>query len=343
RHPAVVKLKLGAKKDGTLTDAWMEVSCDNGAYGAHALTVMMCAGSHTLPMYRAKNIKFIGRTAYTNHPIAGAYRGYGATQGFFAWESHMDDLAGMLGMDPIELRRKNYIRLGEGSPVFKAMGEGREGVEQVITSSGLFEGIEKGLAAIGWHEKKKLYKDQKGPKRRGLGCACLMQGSGIAEVDMGAASIKMNEDGSFNLLVGAADLGTGSDTVLAQIAAEVLGVTESDIIVTSSDTDLTPFDVGAYASSTTYISGNAAKKAALDAREKIVRVAAKILDEKPEDIRLEGGKAVGKSGRACALSEVANTSLYYHDQHQIIGTASHYSKFSPPPFAAHFAEVEVDT
>ena len=343
RHPAVVKLKLGAKKDGTLTDAWMEVYCDNGAYGAHALTVMMCAGSHTLPMYRAKNIKFIGRTAYTNHPIAGAYRGYGATQGFFAWESHMDDLAAKLGMDPIELRKKNYIRLGEGSPVFKAMGEGREGVEQVITSSGLFEGIEKGLAAIGWYEKKKLYKDQKGPKRRGLGCACLMQGSGIAEVDMGAASIKMNEDGSFNLLVGAADLGTGSDTVLAQIAAEVLGVTEADIIVTSSDTDLTPFDVGAYASSTTYISGNAAKKAALDAREKITRVAAKILDEKPEDIRLEGGKAVGKSGRACALSEVANTSLYYHDQHQIIGTASHYSKSSPPPFAAHFAEVEVDT
>jgi len=343
RHPAVVRLKTGAKKDGTITDAHMEITCNNGAYGAHALTVMMCAGSHTLPMYQAKNTRFIGRTVYTNLPVAGAYRGYGATQGFFAWESQMDIMAEKLGMDPLEFRRKNYIREGEGSPVFKAMGEGREGVEQKITSCGLDACIEKGLAAIGWHEKRKLCASQKGPKRRGLGLACMMQGSGIPEVDMASASLKMNEDGSFNLLLGATDLGTGSDTIMAQIAAEVLGVSVRDIIVLSSDTDLTPFDVGAYASSTTFISGNAVKKAALHAREQIVKVAAKILDERPEDIRLAGGKAVGGSGRSCSLAEVANTSLYYHDQHQIIGMASHYAQSSPPPFAAHFAEVEVDT
>ena len=343
RHPAVVRLKTGARKDGTITDAHMEITCDNGAYGPHALTVMMCAGSHTLPMYQAKNTKFIGRTVYTNLPIAGAYRGYGATQGFFAWESQMDIMAEKLGLDPVEFRRKNYIRLGEGSPVFRAMGEGREGVEQKITSCGLDACLEKGLAAIGWQEKKGRYQNQTGPKRRGLGCACMMQGSGIPEVDMAAASLKMNEDGSFNLLMGATDLGTGSDTILAQIAAEVLGVGVTDIIVLSSDTDLTPFDVGAYASSTTFISGNAVKKAALHAREQIVQVAAKILDEKPDDIDLKDGKAVGKSGRSCTLAEVAHTALYYHDQHQILGVASHYAQSSPPPFAAHFAEVEVDT
>ena len=343
RHPCVIRLKTGAKKDGALTDAHMEVYCDNGAYGAHSLTVMMCSGSHTLPMYQAKNTKFIGRSVYTNLPVGGAYRGFGATQGFFAWESQMDIMAEKLGMDPLEFRQKNYIRSGEGSPVFKAMGEGREGVEQKIGSCGMDECITQGLAAFKWKERKERNKNQTGPKRRGLGMAGLMQGSGIPEVDMAAASIKMNEDGSFNLLMGATDLGTGSDTVLAQIAAEVLGVTVQDMIVLSSDTDLTPFDVGAYASSTTFISGNAVKKAALHAREQIVKVAAKILDEKPEDVDLKDGKAVGKSGRSCSLSEVANTAFYYHDQHQIMGVASHVAQSSPPPFAAHFAEVEVDT
>ena len=343
RHPFVVRLKTGAKRDGTITDAHMEVYCDNGAYGAHSLTVMMCSGSHTLPMYQAKNTRFIGRSVYTNLPVGGAYRGFGATQGFFAWESQMDLMAEKLGLDPIEFRKKNYIRSGEGSPVFKAMGEGREGIEQKIASCGMDECITKGLAAIGWREKKKRYQKQSGTKRRGLGCACMMQGSGIPEVDMAAASLKMNEDGSFNLLIGATDLGTGSDTILAQIAAEVLGVTVQDIIVLSSDTDLTPFDVGAYASSTTFISGNAVKKAALHAREQILKVAAKILDEKTEDIELAGGKAVGKSGRSCTLGEVANTAFYYHDQHQILGVASHTAQSSPPPFAAHFADVEVDT
>lgn len=344
RHPSAVRLKTGVKKDGTITDAEMDIVLNTGAYGSHALTVMMCAGSHTIPMYRIKNnIKFIGRSVYTNMPVAGAYRGYGATQGFFAWESHMDVMAKKIGMDPVEFRKMNYIRLGEGSPVFKAMGEGREGVEQTITSTGLFEGIEAGLKAIKWDEKKEKYKKQTGPIRRGLGHSCLMQGSGIPEVDMASATIKMNEDGSFNLLLGATDLGTGSDTIVAQIAAEVLGIKADDIMVYSSDTDLTPFDVGAYASSTTFISGNAVKKTAEKVREMIIEVAAKILDRKKEDLRLEGGKVLAKDGASCPLSEVANTSLYYYDQRQIIASASHYAHTSPPPFAAHFADIEVDT
>ncbi len=344
RHPAVVRLRTGVKKDGAITDAEMDITLNTGAYGSHALTVMMCSGSHTIPLYKvANNIKFTGKSVYTNLPVAGAYRGYGATQGFFAWESQMDIMADAVGMDRVEFRKRNYIRLGEGSPVFKAMGEGREGVEQVITSTGLYECIEEGMKAIKWKEKRERYRHQSGPIRRGLGMCGLMQGSGIPEVDMGCATIKMNEDGSFNLLMGAADLGTGSDTILSQIAAEVLGVKVTDIIAHSSDTDLTPFDVGAYASSTTFISGGAVKKAAERVRELIIEVGAKILEKKKEDLRLEGGKVVAKDGASCSLSEVANTSLYYYNQHQITASASHFGHTSPPPFAAHFAEVEVDT
>ncbi len=344
RHPSHVRMKAGVKKDGTITDAEMEITLNTGAYGSHALTVMMCSGSHTIPMYRIKNnIRFIGRSVYTNMPVAGAYRGYGATQGFFAWECLMDMMAAKIGMDPVEFRRMNYIKLGEGSPVFKAMGEGREGVEQVITSTGLLEAIQKGMDEIKWAEKKAKYAGQTGPVRRGVGVACMMQGSGIPEVDMASATMKMNEDGSFNLLVGAADLGTGSDTILAQIAAEVLGVKTDDIIVTSSDTDVTPFDVGAYASSTTFISGGAVKKTAEKVRDMIIEVGAKILDQKKEDLRLEDGKVAAKDGSSCSLSEVANTSLYYYNQHQITASASHFAHTSPPPFQANFAEVEVDT
>jgi CO/xanthine dehydrogenase Mo-binding subunit len=173
--------------------------------------------------------------------------------------------------------------------------------------------------------------------------ACLMQGSSIPEVDMGAAFIKMNEDGSFNLLVGATDLGTGSDTVLAQIAAEVLGVEAGNILVRSSDTDVTPFDVGAYASSTTYLSGQAVRKAAADVAAQIRKEAAGMLDVPVRSVRLEGGRAVSKSGESVALSEIAMRTLYERNQHQIAATASHITKKSPPPFSAHFAEVEVDT
>ena len=343
RHPAVTTLKTGVTKDGRITDMDLSVTLGNGGYGAHALTVMMCAGSHTMPLYQSRNNKFTGRTVYTNLPVGGAYRGYGATQAFYALESNMDMMAEAIGMDPIEFRRKNYIKQGQGSPIFKAMGEGREGVEQVMQSCALDRCIDEGLKASNWYEKVKAYKNQTGTKRRAMGCACLMQGSGIPEVDMASATIKMNEDGSFNLNLGAADLGTGSDTVLAQIAAEVLGVKHSDIIVYSSDTDLTPFDVGAYASSTTFISGNAVRKTAEKVRDMVLTVGADILHESVENLHLEKGKVVAKSGISCPLSEVANTSLYYHDQHQIIASASHIAQTSPPPFAAHFAEVEVDT
>jgi CO/xanthine dehydrogenase Mo-binding subunit len=341
RHPMVVRLKTGAKKDGSLTAVELNVLSNTGAYGSHALTVSCNCGSKVLPLYRWPHIGFAADAVYTNLPVGGAYRGYGATQAYLAMEIQMDELAVAIGADPLEFRLNNAIRKGETSPVFRALGEGTAGVDQSIDSNGLKRCVQLGAKAIGW--KRKRGRPGKGPIRRGLGMCCLMQGSSIPEVDMGAASLKINEDGSFNLLVGATDLGTGSDTVLSQIAAEVLGVATEQILVRSSDTDLTPFDVGAYASSTTYLSGQAVRKVAMDVAGQICKVAAAMLEVPVRALRLTGGRVVSEDGRSVGLDQVAMRSLYEQDQHQIAAHASHISHKSPPPFSAHFAEVEVDT
>ncbi|MBI4869999.1 MAG: molybdopterin-dependent oxidoreductase [Candidatus Riflebacteria bacterium] len=341
RHPMVLHLRSGLKKDGTITDFDMDVINNTGAYGSHALTVGCNVGSKCLPLYRAKNVKFQVRGVYTNLPVGGAYRGYGATQGAFAMECLVDEMAERLGVDSLEFRKRSHIQEGETSPIFKAMGEGREGVAMTIQSCGLDRCIDLGAQEIDWYAKKKQPKGP-GPVKRGLGCACLMQGSSIPGIDMGAASIKMNDDGSFNLLMGATDLGTGSDTVLAQIAAEVLGVRETDMIVYSSDTDMTPFDVGAYASSTTYLSGMAVKKAAEQVKTQILEVAGKMLEVDASKSVLRDGMVVLPNGRRLTLAEIAQQSLYIQDQFQIFGIASHVTSASPPPFSAHFCELEVD-
>lgn len=350
RHPMVVNIKMGAKKDGTITALSMRIISNTGAYGSHALTVLSNCGSKVLPLYRANNIEFIGDTVYTNLPVGGAYRGYGATQACFGTESMMDEMAEAIGMDPIKFRQKNHIRPGESSPIIKALGEGREGVEMIITSVGLPECIEKGKKIIDWDKKYKAYakEDKNGTKVHGVGMCCLMQGSSIPEVDMGSVMLKMNEDGSFNMNLGATDLGTGSDTVMAQIAAETIGCKHEDIVVYSSDTDMTPFDVGAYASSTTYLTGGACINAAKKVRDQIVSVAALILGEKVEDISIKDSVCYGKkTKKKVTFSEVANTALYGGENvkkmFQIGAIGSHISHASPPPFAAHFAEVEIDT
>ncbi len=342
RHPMVIHLRAGLKKDGIITDLDMDVLSNTGAYGSHALTVACNTGSKVLPLYRADNVKFDAKAVYTNLPVGGAYRGYGATQAAYPMECLIDEMAERIGMDPLEFRKKNHIQEGESSPVFKQLGEGREGVAQTIMSCGLDRCIDLGAKEIKWKEKHGGDKG-KGPLKRGVGVATLMQGSSIPGIDMGAASIKMNEDGSFNLLMGATDLGTGSDTVLAQIAAEVLGVRTEDIIPYSSDTDMTPFDVGAYASSTTYLSGMAVKKAAEEVKAQILKVAGQMLDVDPTGSKLQDGMVVLPNGRRLTLAEISLQSLYILDQHQIMGSSSHITTASPPPFAAHFAEVEVDT
>jgi len=343
RHPQIIRLKTGAKKDGTLVAQEMRVIGNTGAYGDHAPTVQECVGRKTLPLYRVPNLHYDVHAVYTNLPVSGAFRGYGALQGFFAIESQMDELAAKLGIDPLELRQKNRIQQGEIDVVAAAFGDKEE---RKILSCGLGECIERGAAAIGWKEKRGKSGD--GAIRRGIGMACAMQGSGIAGVDEGSATLTLNPDGSVSLFVGATDLGTGADTILTQIAAEALGLRFSDIRITSADTALTPFDVGAYASSTTYVSGGAVKKAAEQLLHNILRVAGKMLGDQVKKLEYqpeEGQRAcriISQNGEAISFKQVGAYAAQ-NQKRPISATASNMSQTSPPPFTAQFADVEVDT
>lgn len=340
RHPTITRLKTGIKRDGTLTAMEMECIQNAGPYGTHGLTVLTNTGSKILPLFKCPNIRFNAWSVYTNLSQGGAYRGYGGTQSGLAVNIQMDEMARAIGMDPPDLYKRLHIKKGEGSPVFEALGEGAEGHAMTINSCGLSECIDIVVRESGWAGRRN--NPGTGRMRRGVGMAVMMQGSSIPKIDMASCSIKMNEDGSFNLLCGATDIGTGSDTVMAKIAAETLGVKTEDVIVYSSDTDLTPFDVGAYASSTTYLSGMAALRCAEKVAAQIREVAAEMIEDDPSDIVLRDGKAVGKKGEV-SLSRVGSRSLYEKDQRQIAAFASAYSDQSPPPFSAHVAEVEVDT
>ena len=343
RNPMRIRLKTGVKNDGTITAIEMDALMNTGAYGTHALTVLSNAGSKVLPLFnKIENLHFFGRSVYTNLPVGGAYRGYGATKGYFAFNQQIDIIARRLGQDVLEYIKKWHIKEGETSPIFKALGEGKEGVSQIIHSCKLTECIDRGAEAIGWYEKRGKH-IRNGDLVKGVGVSVAMQGSGIPRIDMGSAYIKMNDDGSFNLHIGATDLGTGSDTILAQIAAEVLKTPLEKFIVRSSDTDLTPFDVGAYASSTTYVSGNAVKKCAEKIREQILDVAEKMMNAERENLVLENNSVRNtKDGKVLSFAEIAKFSLYTQDQFQIQAGESYVGEESPPPFAAQFADVDVD-
>ncbi|HSM69987.1 MAG TPA: molybdopterin cofactor-binding domain-containing protein, partial [Anaerolineales bacterium] len=362
RHPMRIRMKTGVKRDGTITANEMYALSDTGAYGCHALTVTGNTGHKAMALYvgdgeyrESPNIRFYADVVYTNTPPSGAFRGYGVPQGYWPLDRHMEKIARALNLDPIEFRLKNAIRPGEYHPFSTAWNEGREPRPEIIHTVGLEQCVVQGKAAIGWDQKfgneewrasTALGSTQHGKLRKGIGVAMVMQGTAIPYLDMGGASIKMNDDGSFNMLVGATDLGTGSDTVLAQMAAEVLGVPLEDMICYSSDTDFTPFDKGAYASSTTYISGTAAVNAAKICAERIRVRATMMLDldeSQAPNIKLENSTAIAPDGRSVSFADIALDSLHKNNQEQIMGVASYVSPVSPPPFAAQFAEVTVDT
>ncbi len=348
RHPMVLTYRAGVARDGTLHALDLYVVSNTGAYGTHGLTVCSVSGLRGLATYRCTHMQFTADIVYTNIPTPGAFRGYGAPQAEFALESLMEEIATTLSIDPVEFRLKNAVRSGDPVPITAALGEGDSGRQpQIVQSCGLEQCVAQGAAAIAWDKKDDpaWRVDPARPYvRRGLGMAVCMHGTAIPGLDMGAASIKMNDDGSFNVLVGGTDLGTGSDTVLAQIAAETLGAPLNDIIIYSSDTDFTPFDTGAYASSTTYISGGAVKKAAEQVREQILARAALMLNLAGADgLLLRDRRVTAPDGRSVTLADVALHSLHVADHQQIMATASHMSMHSPPPFGAQYAEVEVDT
>ena len=341
RHPMRIDIKLGADKDGTLKAIDCYILSDTGAYGEHALTVFMVAGSKVLPLYnKVEAVRFNGQVVYTNHVSAGAFRGYGAIQGNFAVESAVDILCTKLGMDPILFRQKNMILEGETSPIFAIMGEGTEGTAMNMESCKLDFCVKRGLELSHWKDiypRKKL----KDNKVKAVGTAIAMQGSGIPYIDMGAATIKLNDDGFYNLMVGATDIGQGSDTILAQIAAEELMTTVDKVIVYSSDSDLTPFDTGAYASSTTYVSGNAVLNAAKIMKDMLLEEASKALKVKLEHVKFDG--YTFKSGeKEITFSDLANRLYYNEDQKQLTATGSYVGTKSPPPFMAGFIEIELD-
>lgn len=343
RHAMRVEVTIGSDKDGNIKALDMKGLADTGAYGEHALTVFMGVGSKTLPLYnKAEAARFTGKVVYTNHTPAGAYRGYGAIQGNFALESTIDKLAEKLNMDSMELRKQNMIREGETSPIFKIMGEGTEGVDMVMESCGLEHCVKRGMELIGWKDKypKTILNNN---KVRGIGGAIAMQGSGLPRIDMASGILRLNDSGFFNLTIGATDIGTGSDTVMAQIAAEALGISTDKIVVYSSDTDLTPFDKGAYASSTTYVSGNAVRIAAENMKAEIEKAAAEIFEVPKEMVAFDGEFAKTEDGeKSISLAELSNTAFYNHNQKQIVASGSFCGTVGPPPFASGFAEVEVD-
>src|SRR5579883_2536649 len=341
RHPMIIRMRSGVKRDGTLLAISMHSIGNAAAYGTHSFTVTRSTGHKTLCLYRAKAYKFQADAVYTNLPITGAMRGYGAPQGFYALESHIDEIAHRLGMDPLEFRRKNHVQKGDWDPM---EGEEVDGVfhsKRQFRSCGLPECIEKGAAAFGWYEP--FDRGDGKPIRRGRGMATAMQGSGVASFELGGASIKLNEDGSFNVMTGATDIGQGSDTVLGQIAAEALGVGMDKIIMHSADTDISVFDYGSYASSTTYITGKGVELAAREVRRQMLAVAADLLTVPAEQLDIHDSViwADGAPTRL-TIADIALETLYGNHRQQIMGKGDFSIHDSPAPFYAQFAEVEVD-
>lgn len=342
RHRIICRAKFGADKKGDVQAFDLYALSDTGSYGTQGFTVTGNVGQRTLPLLNRPHMRFRADVVYTNHPIPAAYRGYGGTQGIFATVGTLDELIDQLKLDPINFYLNNTVRADSRVPILEQLGEGGASAPDWIRSCELAACITQGARAFGWKKKRNRPKDT-GRYRRGIGMTIMMQGSAIPFIDMAGAFIKMNDDGSFNLMMGATELGQGSDTVLAQIAAEVLTVKTDDIIVYSSDTDLTPFDKGAYASSTTYLSGNAVREAAEKVREQILDVGAKLLAAARDKVYLKDAGVIDSEGKSVTLNQIALTSLYQNDQFQIAAVASNLAKESPPPYAADFAEVEVDT
>lgn len=346
RHYMKVGVKIGATKDGIVKGVKLWALSDQGAYGEHTTTTVGPVCSKVMTMYnKCEAVHFDGLVVYTNKPTAGAFRGFGVTQGTFAVENGMNKLAHTLGMDPTKIRDLNMCREGEDCLLFNltTLGEADTPVQKIL-SCGLHDMVEKGKELIKWDEKRATAK-QIGPnKYRGVGMAIAQQGSGIPKVDSASAEIRFQDQGFFTLLTGATDIGTGSDTILKQIAADAIGVHEDRIEVFSSDTDLTPFDVGAYASSTTYVTGNAIKIAGEDLRKQLFEKAAEYLEVEESDLDFDGDAFFTKDeSKKVTLEEFGVKTTYAGFNNILSGKGSWVPQRAAPPYMAGFAEVEVDT
>ena len=335
RHEMEIHLRLGADRDGTIRGLDLYTLSNTGAYGEHGPTTVGLSGHKSIPLYgRAEAFRFTYDVVYTNHMSAGAYRGYGATQGLFAVESAVNELAAKLHMDPFKIREMNIVHEGDVMPAYYGA---------VNTSCTLDRCLAKVHEMINWDEKYPR-RDMGNGKIRAVGMGMAMQGSGISGMDVGSATLKVNDEGFYTLLIGAADMGTGCDTTLAQIAAEVLECGLDNITVFGADTDTSPYDSGSYASSTTYITGKAVEKCALKLRSQICKLGAQLLDCSENDVEFDG-KTVFTSAdpsKSVSLGDIATASMFGHDIPLEV-TETHMSPLSPPPYMVGAAEVEVDT
>jgi len=336
RHEAEIKIRLGADKNGIIKAIHMYSLWNAGAYGDHGPTTVGLSGHKAMPIYHtAKAYQFDYDVVYSNTMGAGAYRGYGAPQGFFALESAVNELADRLNVDPTVLRMNNMLaasRVGSEMPAY---------YNEVLNSCSLDKCLSKAKEMIGW-DKKYPCRDLGNHKVRSLGCAVAMQGSGIPLVDLGTVEIRLNDDGFYTLLIGATDMGTGCDTILSQIAAECLDCELENIIVQGVDTDLSPYDTGSYASSTTYITGMTVVKTCDSLRKKILAEGARLLNCSVEDAEFDGKKVFSlKDNEEMTLREIANKSLI-GENHYLTASEAHASSVSPPPFMAGIVEIEVD-
>ena len=337
RHEMEMHVRLGANKDGIVRGIDLHTLSNTGAYGEHGPTTVGLSGHKSIPLYgKAEAFRFTSDVVYTNHMSAGAYRGYGATQGLFAVESAVNELANILGMDPFKIREMNITHEGEIMPAYYG---------QLNTSCALDRCLARVHDMIDWDNKYPC-RDMGNGKIRAVGMGMAMQGSGITSMDVGSATLKVNDEGFYTLLIGAADMGTGCDTTLAQIAAEVLECPLDNITTLSADTDWSPYDSGSYASSTTYVTGKATEKCALELRGKICALGAKLLGcDKAQvsfdgrEVRVEEGENAGKT---ISLSDIATASMNGNSI-ELQATVTHSSEISPPPYMVGAAEIEVDT
>ncbi len=341
RHPMRVRVKMGGKKDGTITAIYMDVRANTGPYGNHCLTVPMNASSKTLPIFAVDNMYYDLLTYYTNIPPTGAYQGYGAPKGYFGIISALGELADKLGIDPMVIAKKNLVHEGYMLEILRGLGEGREGAVVPVGSCGLEEALDKGAKMIDWG-KEEISDDP--DWKIGKGFAMIQQGSGLPGLDHSNAQVKLQSDGTFLVLSGGADLGTGLDTISAKCVSEVLKVPMERVSVVSGDTDSCLFDTGAYASSGTYFSGNASLLATKDLEKKIIAEASLQMEEKEEDLECAWpGKVVSKaSGKELPYSVLIHTALSGTGRGQLIGTASFTTNNFAVPYGAHFAEVAVN-
>ena len=333
RHEMELHVRLGATKDGIVRGIDLYTLSNTGAYGEHGPTTVGLSGHKSIPLYgKAEAFRFVSDVVYTNHMSSGAYRGYGATQGLFAVESAVNELADKLGIDPFVIRQRNIVHEGDVMPAYYG---------QVNTSCALDRCLQAVHDNIGWDEKYPV-RDMGNGKVRAVGMGMAMQGSGITSVDVGSASLKINDDGFYTLSIGAADMGTGCDTILAQIAAEVLECPLDNVTVLGADTDSSPYDSGSYASSTTYVTGKAVEQCAEQLKQKICQVGAGLLGLDEREVVFAGDAVTSEDGtQRATLAQIAAASQCGSNT-ALEAVVTHSSEISPPPFMVGAAEVEVD-